>query len=104
MYKPLPKGLIIGQSKIDGQGLFSTEFIEPYTDLGVSHIYLMDRLIRTPLGGFVNHSDDSNCVLEDSALSKDAGFMCKRLVTTRTIHPGDELTTTYQFYKIHEPT
>ena len=100
MYKPLPESLYIGKSRIHGQGLFAIDIIEPNTDLGVSHIYLIDRLIRTPLGGFINHSDDSNCKLEEGTLSKDASFQCKRLITTRFIHPGDELTTTYKMYKV----
>jgi len=60
-YKPLSKGLRIEKSKIQGFGLFTLFFLKAGTNLGTSHIKIKDELIRTPLGGFVNHSDDPNC-------------------------------------------
>ena len=61
-YKPLSKGLRIEKSKIQGFGLFTLFFLKAGTNLGTSHIKIKDELIRTPLGGFVNHSDDPNCI------------------------------------------
>ena len=62
MYKPLPDGLIIKKSSIEGQGLFTTKFIEKDVKLGLCHIVVNDELIRTPLGGHINHSDKPNCI------------------------------------------
>jgi len=61
-YKPLPNSLTIKESPIEGLGLFATEGIGQGTNLGTSHIKINDQIIRTPLGGFVNNSDDNNCV------------------------------------------
>ena len=55
MYKPLPDSLTIKTSKVNGLGLFAKEFIQVGTNFGVSHYKLKDSIMRTPLGGFVNH-------------------------------------------------
>ena len=62
MYKPLPNLLTIKLSKVDGLGLFAKEGIAQGTNLGMSHIKIADQIIRTPLGGFINHSNNHNCV------------------------------------------
>ena len=60
-YKPLLYDMFIEESMINGQGLFASTDIAKGTDLGVSHIEIeVDKmsskeLIRTPLGGFINH-------------------------------------------------
>ena len=62
-YKPLPHGLTILKSKIDGLGLFATQHISENTVLGVIHVQdsrFENNCIRTPLGGFINHSEDPN--------------------------------------------
>jgi len=61
MYKPLPNNVAIQPSEIEGVGLFAVEDIPAHSNLGISHHFLDDKLIRTPLGGFYNHSDDPNC-------------------------------------------
>ena len=61
LYKPLPKGLTIAPSKIQGLGVFTQFFIPEGTNFGMTHIKFKDTLLRTPLGGFLNHSDDPNC-------------------------------------------
>ena len=61
MYKPLPKNLTIQKSAIEGLGLFATADIPKKTSLGLSHIKVNGEYIRTPLGGFYNHSDNPNC-------------------------------------------
>ena len=61
-YKPLPYGLVIADSGISGQGLFTTRKLVRGTHLGESHYRLDGELIRTPLGGFINHSDEPNCL------------------------------------------
>ena len=66
MYRPLPDFLTINSSAIEGQGVFTDVVLFEGTQLGLSHIYAKefpDNLIRTPLGGFINHSDTPNCQL-----------------------------------------
>ena len=66
IYRPLPSSLTIKSSSIEGLGLFSTEFIENGRLLGITHVYddgFEDGLIRTPLGGFFNHSEKPNIEL-----------------------------------------
>jgi len=61
MYRPLPKQLTIKNSPIEGLGLFATEDIKANTFIGVTHIrdeQFENKYIRTPLGGFYNHSND----------------------------------------------
>ena len=97
LYKPLPKGLRIEKSKIQGFGLFTLLFLKQGTNLGTSHIKIKDELIRTPLGGFVNHSDDPNCV--KTKLHTD-NYIKYNLVTIKDITGGEELTVKYTFYNM----
>ena len=61
MYRPLPKELTIKNSVIEGLGLFATANIKTNTFIGVTHIrdeQFENKYIRTPLGGFYNHSNN----------------------------------------------
>ena len=61
MYRPLPDGLTIKNSPIEGLGLFTTIEIKKNTFIGVTHIrdeQFDNKYIRTPLGGFYNHSNN----------------------------------------------
>lgn len=102
MYSPLPDYLIIGDSKIHGQGVFAIDSIPKDTSIGVTHVYIDHKIIRTPLGGFVNHDVQSNCVLEEGFLEQNDEiiniYKCKNLKATRLIHPGEEITLTYKMY------
>ena len=63
MYRPLPDGLTIKHSPIEGLGLFTEVNIKKNTFIGVTHIrdeQFENKYIRTPLGGFYNHSDNPN--------------------------------------------
>ena len=63
MYRPLPKELTIKNSKIEGLGLFATVKIKKNSFIGLTHIrdeMFEGKYIRTPLGGFYNHSRESN--------------------------------------------
>ena len=63
MYKPLPKQLTIKDSAIEGLGLFAIEDIKANTFIGITHIrdeQFENKYIRTPLGGFYNHSNEPN--------------------------------------------
>ena len=65
MYRPLPDGLTIKSSQIEGLGLFATVDIEKNTFIGVTHIrdeQFENKYIRTPLGGFYNHSNDPTVI------------------------------------------
>ena len=60
MYRPLPKQLTIKNSTIEGLGLFATEDIKANTFIGITHVrdeQFENKYIRTPLGGFYNHSN-----------------------------------------------
>jgi len=101
MYKPLPDSLTIKQSRINGLGLFAKEDIGQGTNLGLSHIEIDDTVIRTPLGGFINHSNDANCVKVELRMTNDK-FNYKKwnLVVLQDIKEGEELTVRYTFYKV----
>ena len=61
MYRPLPDGLTINNSPIEGLGLFATKNIKANSFIGVTHIrdeQFENKYIRTPLGGFYNHSNE----------------------------------------------
>ncbi len=63
MYKPLPNCLTIKKSPIEGLGLYAKETIEANCFIGITHIQDKDfdnGYIRTPLGGFYNHSNEPN--------------------------------------------
>ena len=65
MYRPLPDELTIKNSKIEGLGLFATVKIKKNSFIGLTHIrdeMFEGKYIRTPLGGFYNHSKDSNII------------------------------------------
>ena len=101
MYKPLPDSLTIKQSKVNGLGLFATEGIAQGTNLGTSHIKINETIIRTPLGGFINHADEPNCVKVELLMRDDSlDYKKWNLVTMQDIKEGEELTLTYTFYKI----
>ena len=91
MYKPLPSFLAIGRSQIEGNGLFTDAFLFKGTQLGLSHIYdedFPDNLIRTPLGGFINHSDTPNC-----QLIRLGRFLFVEVIDDISV--GDEITLMY---------
>lgn len=93
-YRPLPHMLTIKESEIEGLGLFATRDISAPIELGVTHIenkHFVDGFIRTPLGGFINHSTSPNCELIDH-LGK------KHLRVKKDIMAGEELTLTYDIY------
>ena len=113
MYKPLPESVTIKQSGINGLGLFTKEGIAQGTNLGMSHMKMKDTIFRTPLGGFINHSDTPNCIKTSSLKTtkivdaeapnlhtKGPKYVVWNLSTTRDIEAGEELTLKYTFYKI----
>jgi len=90
-YRPLPESLTIKPSSIEGLGLFAIKTIPKNTDLGMIHFSYGELIIRTPLGGFINHSDKPNCKkldLEDEW----------HLKTIKEIKKNEELTLKYTLY------
>ena len=130
MYKPLPKSLTIKKSPIEGLGLYATENIKANCFIGLTHVRDKDfenGYIRTPLGGFYNHSNEPNVrrVISDtlpklkSGDQLDESLDVKRIpdgkasrenlhpniegkymfiVSTINIKAGEELTANYNLY------
>ena len=101
-YRPLPEGTTIKVSLLHGLGLHSTESISKGTVLGISHIKntnFENDYIRTPLGGFINHSDTPNLRKIGSAESRDIETGTLMIITIRDILPGEELTLKYDLYE-----
>ena len=95
MYRPLPDNLTIKKSNVEGLGLFTTENVEVEHIFGVTHIQnteFENGYIRTPLGGFINHSDKPNCV----RIKNGNKWLLK---TIKDIFPNQELTLSYVLYK-----
>lgn len=99
-YRPLPKNVTIKRSPIHGLGLFAEDKIPKGELLGMVHYPTVDEndYIRTPLGGFGNHSDNPNC---EKVVSPQDGSWWIRAI--RDIDPDEEITWTYTFYNPHTP-
>tara|TARA_B100001123_G_C15106927_1_gene945867 strand:+ start:394 stop:822 length:429 start_codon:yes stop_codon:yes gene_type:complete len=130
MYKPLPESLTIKKSPIEGLGLYATKDIKANSFIGITHIQnsnFENGYIRTPLGGFYNHSNHPNVrkVVADKMpklksgdpidhtldVSKIADGEASRenlypkvegkfmfLVSIKDIKAGEELTANYNLY------
>jgi len=103
MYRPLPESLTIKQSGINGLGLFAQEGIAQGTNLGTTHLEIENakkklEILRTPLGGFINHANNSNVVKVE--LHDDRYRKKWTLVALKNIKKGEELTVRYTFYNI----
>ena len=91
MYRPLPRILTVAESPIDGLGIFAKCHIFSGHVIGTTHVLdfdFADNLIRTPLGGFINHSKDPNCIL----IREGRRLMLK---TKKGIDEGEEITLSY---------
>jgi hypothetical protein len=100
-YKPLPDYLAIGPSDIHGAGIIAKEDIPAEIDMGITHVYdpeFQHDYIRTPLGGFINHSETPNCELVED----DNDVSYKRIKTLHKIEAGKELTLKYSLYKLND--
>ena len=93
-YRPLPKEVTITTSKIDGLGLHASKPHSAGTKFGETHVLVHSRdrheWVRTPLGGFINHSNNPNCFI-----TTEAGD--RTLYAIKPIKKGDELTVFYRF-------
>ena len=95
-YNPLPSGLTVADSRIAGQGLFTTRRLVIGTPLGISHYRIDGEYIRTPLGGFINHADEPNC--QRHQIRVKPGYDKWSVMTLEDIEEGDELTLKYKLY------
>lgn len=105
MYTPLLDYLDIRTSLIHGKGLFAIKAIPKGTELGISHVHhdwFPDGWIRTPLGGFYNHSDTPNCKLVSKVLDEWFRTDVQNLFTLVDIQPDEELTCTYTLWNTLE--
>jgi len=94
VYKPLPKFLTIKKSPIEGLGLYATEEIKANSFIGLTHI--KDRnfengYIRTPLGGFYNHSNEPNVqrVVSDNLPKLKYGDLINKTLDVKKIPDGE---------------
>ena len=98
MYKPIPDNVTVGPSKIQGLGLIATKKIRAGTLIGKIHIpdnREPDGYIRTPLGGFGNHSYSPNCYKLEMTDDNTVWIVSKK-----NIEEGEELTWFYTLYEI----
>ena len=105
-YRPLPEGTTVKKSTIDGLGIYATQDIQPGISLGKTHVMSnarenSDSWIRTPLGGFLNHSITPNCFILSGTIIEVEGMCqigedCKTLYTVCPIKKGTELTVYYR--------
>ena len=99
MYRHLPKELTIKKSKIHGQGVFATEKIQIGSELGITHHIIHPDsefecdIVRTPLGGFINHSETPNCFIQEQGL-------IYVLYVIKPIKANEELTVYYTLYDV----
>ena len=101
MYKPLPESLTIKPSGIHDLGLFADQDIKQATNLGMTHFKVEDTIFRTPLGGFINHSNTPNCEKIELHADIHEPFRKKwNLITRQNIRKGEEITLSYTFYDI----
>ena len=96
-YRPLPSIVYLAESTIEGFGIFAQDIIPYNTVIGVTHV-AHDKFkhgwVRTPLGGFLNHSEYPNCKY------KYVDREIKALVTDKDIMPEEELTVKYTLYEV----
>ena len=72
----------------------------------MSHLEFGSQIIRTPLGGFINHSDNPNCKkvklgftnMDNPKMTLD--FKKWNLITIQDIKPEEELTIKYEWYQV----
>jgi hypothetical protein len=90
-YRPLTDNLTIKESKINGLGLFATKDIPINYNFGITHHWLDEECIRTPLGGFVNHSENPNAFIVDDG-------EIRTMYSVRAIKKDEEILVYYKLY------
>ena len=108
LYKPLSDSLTVASSSIHNLGLFAKENLKKGTNLGMSHLKLGTQIIRTPLGGFLNHADYPNCFKTKLSFTNEDNPKIKfdytlwNLILIKDIKKGEELTVQYEWYKVNK--
>ena len=90
-FEPLASSLTIKKSPIHGLGLFAITKISSQTELGISHVKdsrFSHGYIRTPLGGFFNHS-------KNQTAKQYMMEILLKIITLTNINSGDEITVDY---------
>jgi len=98
MYKPLPDGITIKYSKIQGLGLYATKDFPKDTIFGIVHIKNKNfphGHIRTALGAFYNHSETPNCRTYQGFWHQ---LPVVYLMSIKDIKADDELVAKYTLY------
>jgi hypothetical protein len=98
MYRPLPDGLTIGKSDVQGLGLFSTADFDSDTVFGIVHIQNKNfphGFIRTALGAFYNHSENPNCKTVKGFWHQ---IPVRYLISIKPIVANSEITASYTLY------
>lgn len=97
-HSPLPDNVYIDKSPIHGMGVFAKVDISKNHDFGITHVKdsrFSDGYIRTPFGGFINHSYTNNLeIIEDEDTL--------HIITNRDIKKDEELTVNYSPYYTEE--
>ena len=106
MYRPLHDGLTIKNSPIEGLGLFTNIDIKKNTFIGITHIrdeQFENKYIRTPLGGFYNHSNEPTIIrmVSDVLPKLKFGDQIDLNATVKKFEDGDT-TGENLFYNLHE--
>ena len=97
-YTPLPENVYIDKSPIHGIGIYAKVDIPKGHDFGITHVKderFPNGLIRTSIGGFVNHSHDPSLKMfevDDTV----------RMKTIKAIKKDEELVIDYSPYYTQE--
>ena len=107
MYRPLPNGLTIKNSPIEGLGLFATVDIKNNTFIGVTHIrdeQFENKYIRTPIGGFYNHSNEPTVIrmVSDVLPKLKFGDQIDINAPVKKFQDGNDNKGENLFYNLHE--
>ncbi len=106
MYRPLPDGLTIKNSPIEGLGLFATKDIKKNSFIGITHVrdeQFENKYIRTPIGGFYNHSNDPTVIrmVSDVLPKLKFGDFVDTDINTRKLKDGKN-DRENMYYNLHE--
>ena len=106
MYKPLPKQLTVKKSHVEGLGLFAVADINKNSFIGITHVrdeQFENKYIRTPIGGFYNHSNDPNVIrmVSDALPKLKFGDLVDLEKNTRE-EKGKKMDLEYAFYHLQE--
>ena len=106
MYRPLPDGLTIKNSPIEGLGLFATKDIKKNSFIGITHVrdeQFENKYIRTPIGGFYNHSNDPTVIrmVSDVLPKLKFGDFVDTDINTKKLKDG-KTDRENMYYNLHE--